>query len=121
MPLRTGYSKKIKWCLCPAANKYIEKKLPDVVMMNKLVNDKITVGTDSYASNHFLSMANELNVLLEFYPALKLEDFIKWSTINGARFLGIEEKFGSFEKGKNPGLVMLTESEKNKYVSIRID
>jgi cytosine/adenosine deaminase-related metal-dependent hydrolase len=40
-----------------------------------------------------------------------LTETINWATINGAKFFGIEDKFGSIEKGKKPGLNLITNVE----------
>jgi cytosine/adenosine deaminase-related metal-dependent hydrolase len=100
----------IWWCLCPNANLYIENKLPDVAGMLKK-NCRITIGTDSLASNHALSVAGELQVLQANFPSLTTEQLLTWATWNGAQFLQIEDQFGSLEKGKKPGLVLFDEKD----------
>ncbi len=96
------------WCLCPNANLYIENTLPHVKMLTDH-NCKITVGTDSLASNHQLDIMNELNVLKKNNSSLTTWQLLQWATLNGAQFLGIDEKFGSIEEGKSPGLVLIDE------------
>ncbi len=96
------------WCLCPNANLYIENTLPHVKMMTDH-NCKITIGTDSLASNHQLDIMNELSVLKKSYPSLTMWQLLQWATLNGAEFLGVDEKFGSIEEGKSPGLVLIDE------------
>lgn len=96
----------ISFCFCPKANLYIEGRLPKIEMF--LFTDfNITLGTDSLASNDNLSILDELRVLHQSFPSLDLTDTIKWATINGAKFLGIEEQFGTIEKGKKPGLNLI--------------
>jgi cytosine/adenosine deaminase-related metal-dependent hydrolase len=96
----------LSWCLCPNANLYIENRLPDIkLMMKKGIS--ICVGTDSLASNRALSITDELNVLFELVPNLKLETALKWATFNGAKALGIENKYGSLQSGTRPGLNLL--------------
>ncbi len=97
------------WCLCPNANLYIENKLPDVDMMRK-ADLKITLGTDSLASNDGLSILSEMNVLQERFD-VPIEELLKWGTFNGADFLGIAERFGSFEEGKKPGINLVDFTE----------
>ncbi|HEU4471138.1 MAG TPA: amidohydrolase family protein [Flavisolibacter sp.] len=103
------------FCLCINANLYIEKALPPVAMLREK-NAAIVLGTDSLASNWQLSIVEEINTLLENFPLLGLEEVLAWATINGAKALQMEGKLGSFEKGKNPGLVVLTE-ERGKFKS----
>lgn len=97
---------EIYWCFCTNANLYIEQKLPDFALFyNKAC--KITLGTDSYASNHKLSILEELKTIRNNMPFLPLNEMLKWATINGAEYLGITKKYGSLEKGKSPGIVLL--------------
>lgn len=101
------------FCLCPNANIYISNRLPDV---NTLLNNdcNIVLGTDSLASNHQLSILEEMKTLLQHFPQLKTEQLLQWATINGARALQMDSKLGSFEKGKKPGLVLLKSVNENK-------
>lgn len=101
---RTG--QLIYWCLCPNANLYIENKLPPVELLIQN-NCNIVVGTDSYSSNHSLNILEEIKTLLKNFPVLHTEDVLKWATLNGAKALGLDKTFGSFEKGKQPGVVLI--------------
>jgi len=64
---------------------------------------RITLGTDSLASNDKLDILAEMRVLQEHF-AIPAEVLLKWATLNGAAFLGIEGSFGSLEIGKQPGI-----------------
>lgn len=94
------------WCLCPNANLYITGDLPDVTLL-KNFNSKIVIGTDSLASNGQLSVLEELKVLQEKFNALHNDELLRWATINGAEALRVDNKFGSFESGKQPGVVLI--------------
>jgi aminodeoxyfutalosine deaminase len=95
------------WCLCPNANIYIENTLPNIPMfLNK--GCKMTLGTDSLASNSVLSIWDEIMTIHQHYPAIQLEQLIKWATLNGAESLNITDKFGSFTVGKSPGVNLLS-------------
>lgn len=94
--------KNLYWCLCPSANLYIENRLPDVPMLMES-GLRITLGTDSLASNDKLDILAEMRVLQEHF-AIPAEVLLKWATLNGAAFLGIEGSFGSLEIGKQPGI-----------------
>lgn len=96
------------WCFCPNANLYIENKLPAIENFTKH-NCKITLGTDSYASNWSLSIWDEIKQMKKNFPHIKLSELIKWGTLNGAELLGIEGTYGSIEKGKKPGLVLISQ------------
>ncbi len=102
-----SYFENISWCLCPNANLYIENKLPDVQLFTRK-NVRITLGTDSLASNRELSMLDEMKTLTGAFPEISLEEILKWGTLNGAEFLGLSHKYGSFEKGKTPGINLIS-------------
>ena len=104
------FNRDIHWCFCPNANLYIESKLPKIEMF--LFHDfNITMGTDSLASNDKLCILSELKTIHEHFPSLPLTQTIKWATLNGAKFLGIDTDFGSIEKGKTPGLNLITDTK----------
>lgn len=94
------------FCFCPGSNQFINGRLPDVPMINSLTAN-ILIGTDSLSSNHELNMFAEIDLLLQKFPMLKPETVLMAATLNGARFLGIDDRFGSLEKNKKPGLVLL--------------
>ena len=97
----------IFFCLCPNANLYIENRLPDIeLFMNEGV--KITIGTDSLASNDSLSVLDELKTISKHFPKIPFETLIIWATKNGAEFFGFEKELGTIEKGKKPGLNLIT-------------
>ena len=101
------FNRDVYWCFCPNANLYIENRLPKVELFLPQ-NFNITLGTDSYASNDKLCILSEMKTLHEHFPKLELTETIKWATLNGAKFLGIDQQFGSIEKGKKPGLNLIT-------------
>ncbi len=101
------------WCLCPNANLYIEGDLPDVTLFTQF-NFPIVLGTDSLASNDKLCILSEIKTLHHHFPTLDLNDTLKWATLNGAIFLGIENKVGSLERGKKPGLNLISHIENLK-------
>lgn len=96
---------KVFWCTCPNANMYIENKLPDYNLFIK-ENLKITIGTDSLASNWSLSVLDELKTIAKHFPEISLQTLLTWATKNGAEFLGVNQ-LGTIEKGKKPGLNLL--------------
>jgi aminodeoxyfutalosine deaminase len=92
------------WCLCPNANIYINDALPDIVLL-KNFNCKMLVGTDSLASNAQLDILEELKTLQNNFSMLGTAELLRWATINGAEALRIDNQYGSFESGKQPGIV----------------
>jgi aminodeoxyfutalosine deaminase len=95
------------FALCINANQYIEGVVPPIELLRK--NDcNIVIGTDSLASNHSLSIADEIKTIRKFFPLIPLEEILKWATKNGAIALGRDDILGSFEKGKKPGVILLS-------------
>ena len=104
----------LTYCICINANLYIENKLPAIEMlMNN--NCHIVVGTDSYASNHQLNMLEELKTIQKNFPTIDTSTILKWATKNGAEALGISEHFGSFDKGKKPGIILIDEMQSLRF------
>jgi len=92
--------------LCPNANLYIENKVPPVDLFVKH-DCHLVLGTDSYSSNWQLSIAKEIEAIKNHHPSLPLVTILQWATINGAKALRWEDKLGSFEKGKKPGVTVI--------------
>jgi cytosine/adenosine deaminase-related metal-dependent hydrolase len=107
---------QLYFCLCPNANLYITGMLPPVELF--MQHDcKIVLGTDSLASNHQLNILAEMNTLKKHFPHLSYDQMLAWATSNGAKALGIEDKFGSFERGRQPGVLLIDPSfEKVKRI-----
>lgn len=101
------FDRRVHFCFCPGANLYIENKLPKVELFVDQGFD-ITLGTDSLASNTKLCILNEMRILQEKFPSLSTSRLIEWATLNGARFLGIDDERGSLDPGKTPGLNLIT-------------
>jgi imidazolonepropionase-like amidohydrolase len=68
----------------------------------------LVLGTDSYSSNWQLSIAKEIKAITEEFPSISLETILQWATINGAKALKWDDELGSFEKGKRPGMTLLS-------------
>ncbi len=98
---------KVSFCICINANQYIEQSLPPIDLLKKY-NLNIVLGTDSLASNWNLSIVDEMKTIQKHFPSVVLEDLLLWATLNGAKALQMERKLGSFEKGKKPGVVLLS-------------
>jgi cytosine/adenosine deaminase-related metal-dependent hydrolase len=105
---KAGYH--LHWCLCPQANLYIEGRMPPVALLRGH-KASIVLGTDSLASNHALSVLREIRTLQRHFPELTLEEMLRWATRNGAAALGCSARFGSFEKGRRPGILRLAVSK----------
>ena len=105
---------KLIWCLCINANLYIENKTPPIEMLLKH-NCPLVLGTDSYSSNWQLSITKEIQAIIGSTASSRgtdivasLEQVLQWATINGAKALQWDNELGSFEKGKRPGVTLLS-------------
>lgn len=98
------------WCSCPSANLYIELRSPKVFDWLKL-GAQVCLGTDSLASNHQLSMLNEMELTQTKSPEITLNQLITMATFNGARALNQQHKFGQLKVGIAPGILQLTGKE----------
>lgn len=98
------YFEEVYWCLCPNANLYIESQLPKI---DSFELKKVCIGTDSLASNHNLSILDELKTINQNFPHIPLEKTITWATFNGAEALDMQDTLGSFEVGKKPGINLI--------------
>ena len=103
---------QLTWCFCPNANQYITGKLPDIDLFIKHSCD-IVLGTDSLASNHHLSILEEMKTIKKHFPHIEIKEMLKWATSNGAKALEMDQLLGSFEKGKRPGIVLIDPSIQN--------
>jgi aminodeoxyfutalosine deaminase len=104
---KSGIINKVYLVLCPGANLYIENRLPPV----KLFCDEglnLCLGTDSPASNPELSLLHEMFIIQENFPWAGLHDLLTWACLNGAMALNLDDTFGTIEKGKKPGLILIS-------------
>lgn len=100
------FSASVYWVLCPRSNSYISRIEPRSVALLRAAerNINICIGTDSLASNWSLSIIEELKM----FHDIPLAELLKWATINGAKALGIDDKYGSIEVGKLSGIVNIS-------------
>ncbi|MBR3304092.1 MAG: amidohydrolase family protein [Bacteroidales bacterium] len=92
--------------VCPLSNIFIHRALPPLDLMRKN-NLAICVGTDSLSSNTILSMVEEMRCIEQNFPHIPLGEILQWACLNGAKALGIEERCGSLQVGKTPGIVLI--------------
>lgn len=98
--ISTLLKRKVNVCLCPRSNTYIgEGRAPWEKILKSGINT--CLGTDSIASNHDLSMWNELEYLLKNIKiSLSTAEALALVTTNSAKALKIDDSYGSLEKGK---------------------
>jgi cytosine/adenosine deaminase-related metal-dependent hydrolase len=101
------------WSLCPGANLYIQEVMPPLRLLREK-GCQMTLGTDSLASNHQLSILTEMQLIQEHFPEVPLAELLGWATRNGAAALNLEHSYGRFAKGFQPGVLLLTGLEGEK-------
>ena len=99
--------KNIFYCFCPNANLFIENTLPDFNLFKNSC-ERICLGTDSLASNSELNILSEANKIMERSRTFSIENILQAITLNGAAALGLSDSFGTFIKGKNAGLNLIS-------------
>jgi len=99
-------NRQLYWVVCINANLYIENALPPLALLRQHRNT-IVVGTDSLSGNHSLSILDELHTIHQQFPFIPLAELLQWATSNGAKALQMEDTLGSFEKGKQPGVLVI--------------
>lgn len=98
-----AWNPEVRFVSCPNANLFIENRLPDYrTFVDR--NARIALGTDSLSSNWRLSILSEMQTVLRYNSWLPLEEVLKWACHHGAVALKLENKLGSFEQGKRPGV-----------------
>jgi cytosine/adenosine deaminase-related metal-dependent hydrolase len=97
--------RQIHWCFCPNANRYIGGQLPAIDLFIE-EGAGVVLGTDSLASNHQLSILEEIKTIRRYFPGIAIDQLLRWATLNGARALQMDKLLGSFEPGKQPGVLL---------------
>jgi imidazolonepropionase-like amidohydrolase len=69
----------------------------------------IALGTDSYSSNWQLSIAKEMQSIRTHFPSIDPVNILQWATSSGASALRWDDALGHFQKGRKPGIVLLSE------------
>lgn len=95
------FTAPVWWCLCPRSNRYISRLKPPVELLRRN-GLRICLGTDSLASNHTLSLIDEMRM----FPEIPLQEVLGWA-VEGAHALGIAPELGEVRPGRHSGLVVL--------------
>jgi aminodeoxyfutalosine deaminase len=101
------WSKQVFWATCPNANLYIENRLPNYQAFID-TKARMTIGTDSLTSNWQLCVLEEMKTIRRYQSFVPTSTLLRWATLNGAQALGFDDRLGSFEQGKVPGLNLIT-------------
>ncbi|MFM2048536.1 MAG: hypothetical protein RI955_1084 [Bacteroidota bacterium] len=102
-------------CACATANLFIENTLPNYNLW--FANfENICLGTDSLASNYSLSIWDEIKTIQHNFPDIPFETILKCATLNGAKFLNIDDWAGSIAVGKRPGINVIKKESCTKII-----
>jgi len=92
--------------LCPVSNQNLAVGLPPVDLYQEAAFG-FALGTDSLASNSSLDIVKEAAFTSDNFD-IGAKDLLKALTINGAKALGLGEKTGSIEAGKEADVIVIT-------------
>ncbi|MFM2207293.1 MAG: hypothetical protein RL213_1268 [Bacteroidota bacterium] len=102
--------KELWWCFCPKANLFIEGRLPDIPLFLRK-EARFLIGTDSAASNHTLSLLEEMKAIVAAYPGTEFGKLLRAATLDAAVCFGWAGQLGSIETGKQPGISLLEDTD----------
>ena len=94
----------VRVCLCPRSNRNLLARLPDVKAMLD-TGMQPALGTDSLASVSSLDLFAEMRFLAREVPDIPPREIVAMGTLNGARALHREEKWGTLEPGKQADIL----------------
>lgn len=100
--VESHFTRRPVWVVCPRSNDFISELTPPTRALVEC-DSRVAIGTDSLASNHSLSMIEEIAAM----PEVPLEMRLRWATRGGAEALGMERELGSFEVGLRSGAVIV--------------
>jgi cytosine/adenosine deaminase-related metal-dependent hydrolase len=91
---------------CPGSNQFLDN---GIALLEKFMEKgiSISIGTDSAASNDKLDIFKEMQIIKEEHPLIPSSEIIKMATINGAKTLDFDDRYGTIEAGKIAELIAL--------------
>ncbi len=104
--MTTLATRRVKCCLCPGSNLFLQVGFPDVGKM-LAYGLRPALGTDSLASNYSQSILEEMATLMKHVPVIPPEQVLEMATLNGARTLGQENRLGSLTPGKKAKMIFV--------------
>ena len=91
-------------CFCPRSNRNTGVGRAAIGEAARL-GIRISLGTDSLASNTDLDLFSEAAYVLDGYPDLRARDVLGMITLGGARVLGLGARYGSLGAGRAAALL----------------
>lgn len=93
--------------LCPRSNAHLDNGVPPVATLLE-AGCRIALGTDSLASNEDLDLFAEARVLRDVAPSLTAQRTLEIMTVEGARVLGVDGRFGNLAPERSADFVAVT-------------
>jgi cytosine/adenosine deaminase-related metal-dependent hydrolase len=90
--------------VCPLSNAYLRNGSPPIPTLLR-AGVTLALGTDSSASNTRPDLFAEARAAREIAPVLTAPDLVRMMTLDGARVLGVDGRFGSLVAQKQADLV----------------
>ena len=78
--------------------------MESIISITGLVH-KLAIGS---GQNSLVELPKLFRSIQQYNIDTPLEEMFRWATLNGAKALKMEQTFGSLEKGKKPGILLLT-------------
>ena len=91
--------------LCPRSNAHLKNGEPPVADL-RTHGVRMAIGTDSLASNSSIDLLSEARALRRIDRGLGAGMLLEMLTIGGARVLGVDDRFGTLERGKQADLAV---------------
>jgi cytosine/adenosine deaminase-related metal-dependent hydrolase len=91
---------------CPRSHRYF-RHTPFPFDRLRALGLKISLGTDSLASNHDLNLFAEMREFQKIWPGLEAEEIVKMTTLNPAEALGQTETLGRVANGSAGAVIAI--------------
>lgn len=103
--------------LCPRSNAYLHTGEAPVEHLRK-AGVTLALGTDSLGSNHDLDLFEEARALAAIAPATSAQEIIRMITHDGAKVLGLSDRFGALAPGMQADLAIFRVTGEDPYESL---
>lgn len=90
--------------LCPRSNAFLRNGFPPFDALSQ-AGATLALGTDSPASNEDIDLFAEARSLREMHRKIAPARLLEMMTLDGARALGMADRFGSFTPGKQADVI----------------
>ncbi len=99
---------------CPGSHHYFRR---DPFPFKDFLDAGVTLalGTDSLASNEGFNMLAEIRQAHTTFPSLQAQKLLEMATLNGAKALGLDNRIGSLEAGKEADFAVIPVPDKKSH------